>query len=294
MARSISKAISGVPASIRRRFTAPAGEPYYRHPLPIRILHWSNAAALAVLLLSGLNIFNVHPALYWGKSSYRGVPPVLEIWGGEEDNGKVFGTTRVLGHDFNTTGFLGVSRGPTGELSVRGFPSWLTIPDNRWLAMARHWHFFFAWLLVINGIAFVIYSIASGHLRRDLVPTGRDWRSTGRSIIDHILFRHPKGEEAKHYNVLQKLAYLSVICFLLPLMVLMGLGMSPALDAVHPGWIDLFFGRQSMRTIHFIIAWTLVLFVIVHVFEVIVSGLWNNLRSMVTGYYRVKSDKDHE
>ncbi|MGC8491092.1 MAG: cytochrome b/b6 domain-containing protein [Syntrophobacteraceae bacterium] len=296
MSKSVSNVISGGLASILKRYrrTASLGSPYYRHSLPIRIMHWTNAVALIILLMSGLNIFNAHPALNWGKSSYRGVPPVLEIWGRQGNNGKVYGTTRILGHDFNTTGFLGVSREPTGQLAMRAFPSWLTIPDLQWLAMARRWHFFFAWVLVINGFAFVTYSLASGHLRRDLVPTRQDWRSTGRSIIDHILFRHPTGEEAKHYNILQKLAYLSVIFFLLPLMILMGLGMSPALDAVHPGWVDLFFGRQSMRTIHFIVAWTLVLFVIVHVFEVIVSGLWNNLRSMITGYYRVRLDKRHE
>ena len=296
MATSTSKAISDGLASILRRFsrTIPTGDLYYRHSLPIRIMHWCNVVALTILLLSGLNIFNAHPALYWGKSSYRGVPPVLEISGQENDNGELLGTTRILGHDFNTTGFLGVSREQTGELSVRGFPSWLTLPDVLWLAMARHWHFFFAWLLVINGIAFVIYIVASGHLRHNLVPTGRELRSIGRSIIDHIAFRHPRGEEAKRYNVLQKLAYLVVIFFLLPLMILMGLGMSPAVDSVYPGWVDFFFGRQSVRTIHFVIAWTLVLFLIVHVFEVIVTGLWNNLRSMVTGYYRIKLDKDHD
>ena len=271
-----------------------SGYPYYRHPLPVRIMHWSNVVLLAILLMSGLNIFNAHPALYWGKSSYSGVPPVLEMRGKENDEGEISGVTRIFGHEFNTTGFLGASRDSAGELTERGFPSWLTIPDDQWLAMARRWHFFFAWLFVVNGIAFVTYSIVSRHLQRDLLPTRQDWRSIGRSIIDHLRFRHPTGEAAKHYNVLQKCAYLVVIFFLLPLMILMGLGMSPAMDALYPGWVDIFFGRQSVRTIHFIVAWALVLFVIIHVFEVIVTGFWNNLRSMITGYYRVKSEADHE
>jgi len=270
------------------------GYPYYRHPLPVRIMHWGNVVFLAILLMSGLNILSAHPALYWGKSSYRGVPPLLEIQGRENDRGDISGVTRILGHDFDTTGFLGASGGPDGALTIREFPSWLTIPDDLWLSMARRWHFFFAWLLVVNGAAFVTYSTVSRHLHHDLVPTGQDWRSLGRSVIDHLRFRHASGEAAKHYNVLQKSAYLGVIFFLLPLMILMGLGMSPALDALHPGWVDTFFGRQSMRTIHFVVAWALVLFVIVHVFEVIVSGFWNNLRSMITGYYRVGSEADHE
>jgi thiosulfate reductase cytochrome b subunit len=273
---------------------ASSGVPYYRHSLPVRVMHWTNALLLAILLMSGLNIFNAHPALYWGKSSYNGVPPALELMGGEDEEGKIFGVTRIFGHDFDTTGFLGASRDATG-MTERGFPSWLTIPDLRWLSMARHWHFFIAWLFVVNGIAFVTYSAVSRHLQRDLVPTRKDWRSTGRSIVDHLRFRYPSGEEARHYNVLQKLAYLGVIFFLLPLMILMGLGMSPALDALYPGWVDIFSGRQSIRTIHFIVAWALVLFVIVHVFMVITSGFWNNLRSMITGYYRVvEPEAEHD
>ena len=238
-----------------------SGYPYYRHSAPVRMMHWSNAVLLAILLMSGLNIFNAHPALYWGKSSYRGVPPLLEIRGQENNEGEISGLTRILGHDFDTTGFLGASRNPAGELTIRGFPSWLTIPDQQWLAMARRWHFFFAWLLVLNGITFVTHSIVSGHLHRDLLPTGQDWRSIGRSVIDHLHFRHATGEAAKHYNILQKFAYLGVIFFLLPLMILMGLGMSPALDALYSGWVDIFFGRQFVRTIHFVVAWALVLFV---------------------------------
>ena len=133
------------------------------------------------------------------------------------------------------------------------------MPDVQWLAMARRWHLFFAWMLAVNGIVFVAYSIVSGHLQRELVPTKQDWRSIGRSIIDHLRLRHAKGEAAKQYNILQKCAYLGVILFLLPLMILMGLGMSPALDTLYTGWVDIFFGRQSMRTMHFIVAWILVL-----------------------------------
>ena len=258
-------------------------------------MHWSNVVLLAALLMSGLNIFDAHPALYWGKQSYNGAPPVLELRGVEDDEGDISrGVTRILGHEFNTTGFLGASRDSEGELTERSFPSWLTIPDNRWLSMARRWHFSIAWLFVINGIAFLTYSIVSRHLHRDLVPTRQDWRSIGRTIIDHLLFRHPRGEAAKNYNVLQKCAYLAVIFFLLPLMIMMGLGMSPAMNALSSGWVDIFSGRQSIRTIHFIVAWALVLFLFIHVFMVIITGFWNNVRSMITGYYRVKSEADHE
>ena len=224
---------------------------YFRHSAPVRVMHWINVVASVVLLLSGLQIFNAHAALYWGQSSYSGVPPVLDL--------------RASG----------------------GFPGWATMPGVQWLAMGRRLHFFFAWLLVINGVFYIAHSFATRHFARDLKPTRQDWRSVGRSILDHLRFRHATGEAARHYNVLQKLTYLAVIFVIFPLLILMGLAMSPQLDSVLPGWVDVFGGRQSARTLHFIAAFGLVLFVAIHVFEVIVTGLWNNLRSMITGRYAV-------
>jgi thiosulfate reductase cytochrome b subunit len=263
---------------------------YYRHRLPVRIMHWINVIALVILMMSGLQIFNAHSALYWGKSSYTGAPPLLSITAKEGGDGGLIGVTRVFGREFDTTGVLGASKGQDGQLVRRGFPSWTTIPDDKWLSMARRWHLFFAWIFVINGIAYVAYSIASRHLACNLAPTAKDWRSFGQSIKDHLRFRHPAGEAAKHYNILQKLTYLIVIFVLLPLIILMGWAMSPWLDSLFPGWVDLFGGRQSARTIHFITAWVLVAFVLIHVFEVIICGLWNNMRSMITGRYRVKAE----
>jgi len=109
-----------------------------------------------------------------------------------------------------------------------------------------------------------------------------------------LLFRHEAGEAATRYNVLQKLAYLIVIFVLLPLVILMGLAMSPRIDTLFTGWVDLFGGRQSARTIHFVAAWLIVAFVLIHVFQVIVTGLWNNLRSMITGRYRIPPERSHE
>ena len=266
---------------------------YYRHRLPVRIMHWINVLCLTILFMSGLNIFNAHSSLYWGKSSYDGTRPLLEI-GAKMYGGRIVGVTRIADHEFETTNMLGAFYNDAGEADFRAFPSWITIPSTQWLAMARRWHFFFAWLFVINGLAYVAYSVFSRHLSNDLAPTKRDWRGIGRSIVDHLKFRHPQGDEAKRYNVLQKLVYLVVIFILLPMAILMGLAMSPWLNGILPGWIDLFGGRQGARTLHFIAAWLLVGFVLIHVFEVIVSGMWNHLRSMVTGNYRITLEADRE
>lgn len=265
----------------------PARYRYLRHQWPVRVMHWLNVVAISVLLMSGLQIFNAHPALNWGKSSYNGRPPVLQMYATQSAQGQRIGITEVFGTPFNTTGFLGASKDESGELMARAFPSWLTIPSNQYLAMGRRWHFFFAWLFVINGLMYVAYTLLSRHYSEDLAPTRRDWRSIGRSVLDHLRFRHPIGEAAKHYNILQKLTYLTLIFGILPLTILMGLAMSPRADSVFAGWVDLVGGRQSARCLHFLGAVLIVLFVLVHVFEVIVSGLWNNLRSMVSGAYEI-------
>lgn len=264
---------------------------YLRHTWPVRLMHWINVLAFILLLMSGLQIFNAYPALYWGKSSYSGRPPILQMDARMDAQGNPMGVTRVFGHEFNTTGVLGLSVGMDGQPVQRGFPAWITLPSQQWLAMGRRWHFFFAWVLVINGFAYIAYTLASHHLARDLMPTRADWRSIGQSIKDHLLLRNA-GEAARHYNILQKLTYLGVIFVLFPLVILMGWAMSPGLNALFPGWIDVFGGRQSARTIHFVVAWLLVGFVFIHLFEVVISGFWNNLRSMITGRYRIEGSED--
>jgi len=270
------------------------GELYYRHALPVRVMHWINVVALTILLMSGLNIFDAHSALYWGQTSYSGQPPVLSIGARMKPDGSVQGVTRVLGHEFDTTGWLGVAPDRDGEPGLRSFPWWATIPDYRWLSMSRSWHFFFAWILVLNGLAYVAYSIASRHLGRDLAPGSGELGTIPQSIADHLRLRHPRGEAAKRYNVLQKLAYLAVIFVVVPLLILMGLAMSPRADTIWTGWVNLFGGRQSARTIHFITAWILVAFVAIHVFEAAINGLWNHLRSMITGRYRVPPEPSRD
>jgi thiosulfate reductase cytochrome b subunit len=265
----------------------PSAEPavIYRHRLPVRVMHWINVACLTILLMSGLQIFNAHPALYWGDDS-RDATRVMQITQAQVQ-GQPRGVTRIGNAQFDTHGVLGMSRNEAGEYAARAFPSWATIPGAQWLSMARLWHFFFAWLFVANGIAYVAWTVASGHLRRDLVPTGAEVRGIGKSIRDHLLLRHAHGEEARRYNVLQNFAYLSIVFGVLPLIVVGGWAMSPMMDAFAPGWVDWLGGRQAARTLHFLAAVLLVAFVLVHVFEVIVTGLVNNLRSMVTGDWRL-------
>ena len=261
-----------------------------RHSVVTRITHWINVLCLSLLLMSGLQIFNAHPSLYWGQYGADADPSWLSIDAvSEGDNTR--GILRIGDLTITTTGILGIS-GTGDDAAERGFPAWATIPSYQDLATGRRWHFFFAWLFVINGMVYLLYGFALGHFRRDLAPSVEEVspRHLRQEIADHARLRFPKGEKARHYNALQKLTYLIVIFIMLPLMLATGLTMSPAIDAGYPFLLDLLGGRQTARSIHFICAWSIVAFVVVHIVMVILSGLWNNMRSMITGRYAIYTE----
>ena len=276
----------------RKTLRSPGGRLYtYRHSIFVRLTHWTWVVALTVLFMSGLQIFNAHPSLNFGDTTTfdaNATGPGRLILNIDNDGQK--GVTTVLGHSFDTTGVLGVSR-TTDGLQARGFPSWLTIPGSQNLADGRRYHFLFAWILVINGLVYLAYGIISGHIARDLVPRLREWRTIPHDIVTHLKLRFSHGPDAPQYNILQKIAYGLILFVVLPVMVLAGIEMSPSFDAVFPWLRYLFGGRQSARTIHFMLAWSLVLFVVVHLVMVVVSGLYNNMRSMITGRSAVAEDK---
>jgi len=258
-----------------------------RHRWPLRWMHWINLFCMLALVGSGLQIFNAHPALYWGEASHF-AKPLFATQAMQRPNGELYGVTRIGGARFETTGVLGVSENQQGKLSSKGFPDWSTIPGSRNLALGRRWHFFFAWLWVINGACYLAWSLASRHLNRDLAMRKRDWREIPRSIVDHLRFRHPVGEDAVRYNPLQKLAYLGVVFVLAPVAILTGLSMSPQMDTLLGGFVDLIGGRQATRTIHFIAMSLFVLFALVHLLMVFYAGPINEMRSMITGRFRVR------
>jgi thiosulfate reductase cytochrome b subunit len=266
----------------------------YRHSGIVRITHWINVICIAVLLMSGLQIFNAHPALYWGDDSDF-AHPAFAITAERTADGGQRGVTTLFGRSIETTGVLGLSREGGGSLEPRAFPYWATLPSWRSLADGRRWHFFFAWVFVCNLLIYLVHGVVGGHFRRDLLPSWRDLRDLPHSAWEHLRFRFPRGEAARRYNVLQKSAYCLVVFFLIPVLVFAGLAMSPRFDAGYPQLPEVFGGRQSARTIHFIAAWTLIGFVLVHVFMVLVSGVWNNIRSMMTGRYAVDTaGEDHD
>lgn len=258
------------------------GTVIYRQSAWTRLTHWLWAIALFFLLLTGLQIFNAHPALYIGKQSGFGFDNSVLKFNAEDTADGPKGYTTLFGHQFDTTGVFGLS-GSADNPEARGFPSWMTIPSHQDLATGRVIHFFFAWALSITLLLWLIGSLVNGHIRKDLAPRAEDIRQLPQDIADHARLRfHHTGR----YNTLQKLSYGIVLFVLLPLMILTGLAMSPSMDSVIPFLTDILGGRQTARTIHFTVMLLLVAFFIVHILMILAAGPINELRSMITGWYR--------
>lgn len=254
----------------------------YRQSAWTRLTHLMWAVCIFFLLLSGLQIFNAHPALYLGdQSGFQFQNDILAITAEDADAGPR-GVTEILGLTFDTTGLLGVSEND-GQPEVRAFPAWATIPSYQDLATGRVVHFFFAWLLSATVLIWLVASAVDGHLRRDLLPGPDDIRRLPKDIADHARLRFHHGRD---YNTLQKLAYAAVMLVMFPLMILTGLAMSPSVDALAPWLPEILGGRQTARTIHFVVMLLIVGFFAVHMLMIVAAGPINELRSIVTGWYR--------
>jgi thiosulfate reductase cytochrome b subunit len=235
------------------------GDLVKRHRMSTRIWHWTNAIAIFVMLMSGLMISNAHPRLYWGQYGANFDTPWLDL---------------------------------TQWMEGGRFPGWATIPSTYNLALARHWHLAFAWVFAFGFLAYLIVSLINRHLRdlhlaRDeLAP-----RHLLAEIVHHAKLQFPTGLAALKYNTLQKITYILVLFVLFPLLIVTGLCLQPGMSPL-TGWaIDLFGGRASARSIHFICAGGIALFIVVHLALVVLAGPYNEVRSMITGRFRIPPDR---
>jgi thiosulfate reductase cytochrome b subunit len=223
-----------------------------RHAFFVRVTHWLTALAFLALLVTGLEIVVSHPRFYWGEVGNVNTEPVFQI---------PIPASRSLV--------------PTGY----GY----TLPDqNGW---SRYLHFQSAWLLVLTGLLYVGVGLLRGHFRRELLPARSDLsaRRLVASLVEHLRLQRPGAEEAWSYNVLQRLAYLLIIFVAFPLIIWTGLAMSPSFVSAFPAAVNMLGGQQSARTLHFLLTGALVLFLLVHVFMVILAGFWSRCRAMITG-----------
>jgi len=251
-----------------------------RHSLFTRLWHWLNAVCATILLMSGLMIFNAHPQLYWGDFGSREDYAWLQI-----DDTQTTGFVRIGNARVDTTGVLGLSLDANDNVRRMAFPGWATITTGYDLGAARRWHFAFAWAFALGLTAFMLASLFNGHIRKDLHVRRTEWRwaAVWGDIKDHARLRFGNKVHISNYNIIQKFSYIGLIFLLLPLLILTGITMSPAMNAAWPWLLDLFGGRQSARSLHFIAAALVTLFVVVHLIMVLLSGPINGIRSMITG-----------
>jgi thiosulfate reductase cytochrome b subunit len=223
-----------------------------RHSALVRVTHWIATVAFLALLLTGVEILISHPRFYWGEAGNVLSHPLFKI---------PIPSSRATV--------------PTGYAYV--------LPDqNGW---SRYLHFQSAWLAVLTGLVYVTSGLLTGHFRRDFLPARASLSRHAISavIARHLRFRPAGSEDASSYNVLQRISYLLVVFALFPLIVWTGLAMSPAVASVFPAAVGVLGGQQAARTIHFFVTVLLVLFLLVHVLMVCLTGFRSRVRAMTTG-----------
>jgi thiosulfate reductase cytochrome b subunit len=251
----------------------------------VRIAHWVSALALGVLAMSGMQIFNAHPALYASDASTFG-RPVLAIGADMLPDGTQIGYLKVGSLRVNTTHVLGFGPDGMGGEMDRAFPSWATIPAYQDLASGRRWHIFFAWVLLACAALYAYWALR-------LRPTRADIRELPHALKQHLIpWKLPQGALE---NPLQKITYFGIVFVIAPIVVLSGLALAPGVDAWAHWLPQMFGGRQFARTWHFGGMVALIGFFVVHLMMVGLTGVWNNLRSMITGWFVVEqSPAPHE
>ncbi len=223
-----------------------------RHSAVVRVTHWITVIAFFALLVSGAEIVISHPRFYWGEVGNVMTRPLFTI--------PIPASRRMV---------------PTSYGYV--------LPDqNGW---SRYLHFQAAWVAVLIGLVYGIWSLWTGHFRKNLLPAPADrtWRAFWDVIAKYLRRAPPDEAEAHSYNVIQRTTYLAVIFVLFPLVIWTGLALSPAFDSALPVAVTALGGRQSARTLHFFVSGLLLLFVVVHVAMVVLTGFRSRMRAMITG-----------
>jgi thiosulfate reductase cytochrome b subunit len=252
-----------------------------RHPLVVRITHWVVALSLFVLAMSGMQIFNAHPALYASDASNFS-SPILSISGETDAQGNPHGWVQIGRLRVPTTHVLGWGDDGQGGEVARAFPGWATIPSEQDLADGRRWHIFFAWIFVLCALAYARFAVR-------LIPTKADFKALPHTLKEHLKpWKIPPSPEP---NPLQKVAYFGVVWIVAPLVIISGLALSPSVDAWAPWLPAILGGRQFARVWHFAAWIALTGFFVGHIAMVVLTGFINNMRSMITGRFAVKGAK---
>jgi thiosulfate reductase cytochrome b subunit len=234
----------------------------------VRISHWVGVVSFFTLAVTGALILMVHPRLYWGEVGNDLTPSLLDL--------PISGNYRPGEYETTVT----FAEGADAPISANRY--YHIFNQNGW---GRSLHFLAAWFLVLTGLVYAIAGILSGHIWRNILPGARELipRALWQDVKSHLRKQFGSDGGGPPYGRLQKFAYATVAFIALPLMVITGFTMSPAITAAFPFLLDLFGGYQSARTVHFFGFAALILFLVVHVAMVVLTGFRRQLRAMTLG-----------
>jgi thiosulfate reductase cytochrome b subunit len=207
------------------------------HPLALRIMHWTNALGIIIMIASGIKIYGDSPIFDWIS-----FPDALTL-GGDPDIAWRF-------------------HGNAGQSG------------------ALQWHFLGMWFVVLNGLAYLIYGILTGRLRRMLLPI-RPSEVIG-TIRDAMRF-HLAHDDLTVYNGVQKLLYVGIILIAI-IEVLAGLAIWKPVQFSNLAWF--FYSFQGARLVHFFGMAAIVAFLVVHVLLALLVP--RTLLAMITGGPRIE------
>ena len=238
------------------------------HTRWVRISHWIVTVSFLTLVFSGFVILMCHPRLYWGEAGNDLTPALFEL---------------PISRNYQHGGWEKSIPFFQGAVSpVSASRTYEIFNKNGW---GRSLHFLSAWFLVVPGAVYLLAGIFTGHFRRHLVPPADELTLSliVKDLKSHLRLRIRAATGGPHYGLLQRFVYCGVVFVALPLAVVSGLAMSPAITAAYPFLSGIFGGFQSARTIHFFAFVVLVLFLLVHVVMVVMSGFKRQMRAMTFG-----------
>lgn len=249
--------IPPVPQFDEASATGPHGFPVW-----IRYAHFFNFFFVMILARSGLSILMDHPRLYFndhctpGTEWIRFTPlrvPKDRVWTAKDDS-------RYISPIFALPGY------------------------RHAIGVARSWHFINVYGFIVTGIIFVTLLFVTEQWRRIVPTSGTVLTQAWSTFVVYANFHLPPEPNGFYgYNALQQLAYFAVVLIFGPLSILTGIAMAPALTNRFPWYARLFGGRQSARSIHFILLLSYVAFLIVHVTLVVMTGFARNMNHIVLG-----------
>jgi thiosulfate reductase cytochrome b subunit len=239
-----------------------------RHKRWVKGTHFIVTLSFLALSFSGFVILMSHPRLYWGKVGNDLTPALFEL---------------PISRNYHHGGWeKSIPFFHSAGSPVSASRTYDIFNENGW---GRSTHFLAAWFLVLAGVIYLLAGILTGHFWRNLLPPAKELRLRllWRDFISHFRRQISSEKRSPRYGLLQKCTYAGVIFVLLPLVVLTGLTMSPAIAAAHPVLLNIFYGAQSARTIHFFASVALLIFLIVHIIMVIRSGFKQNILAITLG-----------